>query len=174
MNFWRPTGPFVSAVQTLTAARAESSRVLRAALAKCEASRAQVAAQLACSDSRLSQFVDEQADPTLDIARAALLPLPARMAIAEWIMGDGYRVVAVPDASDATDLEATALIIRQSSELAATHLAACADHKVTRAEGHLLEKAAEPLARLCLGVLELARSAQREGVVSTLHRVKSA
>lgn len=161
MSLLRPTGPFFSAATTLATARAESSRVLRAALAKCEATRAQVAAQLACSDSRLSQFVDEQADPTLDIARAALLPLPARMAVAEWVMGDGYRVVAVPDASDATDLEATATIIRQSSELAATHLAACADHRVTRAEGHALERAAEPLVRLCLGVLELARSAQR-------------
>ena len=165
MSFRRPTGPFVSAAATLAAARAESSRILRVALAKCEASRAQVAAQLACSDSRLSQFVDEQADPTLDIARAALLLLPARIELAEWIAGPGYLVIAIPEATDAADLAASAAIMRTASELAARHLEACADGRVTAREGASLAEAGDAVVRLGLGVIELGRRAMREGVV---------
>lgn len=171
MSAPRHTGPTLSAPRTLSELRREASAALRAALALGEASRAQVAAQLDCSASRLAQYVDDEQDATLDVARAAALPCVSRIALAEWIAGPGYRVVSVPDSSDAHDLAASATLMRGAAELAARHLEACADGHVCAREGGELVAAAEPLVRLALGVLELGRAAVREGVVGVSGRV---
>lgn len=73
--------------------RREVARVVRDGRDACEATHEQVAASIACSSARLSQYVDPAADTTIDVARAALAPEPLRLALASLVAGPRFVVV---------------------------------------------------------------------------------
>lgn len=75
--------------------RRDVSRACREGRDACEATHEQVAAAIACSPARLSQYVDPAADATIDVARAALSPEPMRLALARLVAGERFAVVEV-------------------------------------------------------------------------------
>lgn len=146
--------------------RREVARVVRDGRDACEATHEQVAASIACSSARLSQYVDPAADATIDCARAALAPEPLRVAIAQHIAGERFVVVEVGGGPTvAASLSSHIDAARETAEALQAHLVAISDGRIDRAEGaHLERELDEAISRL-VSLRQIARTAQREGVI---------
>lgn len=150
----------------LEMARREAADALRAGLDACEATRAQLAAGIDCSPARLAQYVDPGDDATICVARAALLPDPARVALAQHVAGERFALVELPHVETGREAIVEALAAqRETSEALAAHLVAIADGIVTRDEGARLVREVDEAIRELLRLRALGEAAVREGVV---------
>jgi hypothetical protein len=158
----RPT----RADHALEHARREAADALRHGLDACEATRAQLAAGIDCSPARLAQMVDAGDDATICVARAALLPDPARVAVAQYVAGERFAVVELPHVETGREAIVEALAAqRETSEALAAHLVAIADGIVTRDEGARLVREVDEAIRELMRLRALGEAAVREGVV---------
>jgi len=158
----------VSADEALADMRRQTARVLHGGLAACEGTRAQLAASLDCGASRLAQMADAHDDATICVARAALLPDPARVALAQHVAGERYTLVELGESDDlGDDMRHAVELQRTSSGALAAQLEAIADGHITAAEGAAIEAASDALLAATLRVRAVAQRAQRERVIAT-------
>jgi hypothetical protein len=116
----------------------------------------------------VAAWLDRDDARAMPLADATALPERTRLVVAEHIAGPGHVVVRLPSATahPGDDLRLAARAQREASDAVAVLLDALADGHITAQEGAELRTRAEALLATVATVLELAREAEREGVVS--------
>lgn len=95
-----------------------------------------------------------------------LLPIAARIELVREVLGETHDVVELPARTRApSDLALVADAQRETGEAVACALRALGAGHLGRAEGAALERECDEAIAVLLTVRELARTAQREGVV---------
>jgi len=142
----------------IVAMRREAAEAVRRSRDACDATHAQIAAQVCCSPARLSQYVDPECDTTIDVARAALAPEPMRLALASLVAGPRFEVRAA-DAEHVRDLHS---IVRELTDVMGVAASSEADGYVSpeEAERELAEWA--DVERVMVARREWLRRAVRE------------
>lgn len=129
--------------------------------------RAVIAAEMGVSVTMLDKWGDPQSGARVPSFAFGMLNGAAFVgAIGEMLDGSGHAVVELPapDAG-AVDMRALAAMQRAASDTLTTSIEAFADGHVTRSEGAAIGSHARRVVSLALGLVELAKTAQREGVI---------
>lgn len=113
------------------------------------------------------RWSDVEDDAQIGVADAAGLPPEHRAALAEYIAGPGYTMAALPavEADGRASMALHSRAMKAAFSLIEKHAAAISDGSVDRREGADVERACDELIREALLVREVARRAQREGVI---------
>jgi hypothetical protein len=126
-----------------------------------------IAAGLGVSRQYLGRLADAEVDSHLSVADAAGLPDAARMELAQYIAGPGHMVAEAPavDSDVRAGMSLHLRALRETTEAVTSHAMAMADGRITRSEGASLEGECDEAIRVLLAVREVARRAQRDGVI---------
>ena len=126
-----------------------------------------IAAGLGVSRQYLGRLADVEVDSHLSVADAAGLPDAARMELAQFIAGPGHMVAEAPvaDTNARAGMSLHMRALRETMEAVTSHGDAIADGNITRAEGATIERECDEAIRVFLAVREVARRAQRDGVI---------
>lgn len=132
-----------------------------------------VAAANGVSRQLLGQWADPERDAAISVADAAGLPADGRMALAEYVAGEGFMVAPLPAAESCrAGIELHVRVLTETTQAVTAHAVAIADGRVDRREGAELECEIDEAIRALLTLRECARQAQREGVVGVaLHAI---
>lgn len=95
------------------------------------------------------------------------LPIAARIEVVEDMLGESHAVVELPAPHDRgeCDMRFLAGAVRQVSDAVSTTLEHATDGHLSRSEGAEIEQRCDRAIGVLLTIRELARSAQREGVI---------
>jgi hypothetical protein len=146
--------------------RRETADVLRNALEQCIGTRAERAASLDCSAGRLAQMLDASDEATICVARASLLPDPARVALAQLVAGERFGVVELPVAAGSRGAVADcARAARHGTAAVASHLDAISDGAITRGEAAVTRALLREAIASLLTLDAACEVAEREGVI---------
>jgi hypothetical protein len=168
------TAPPYSAAAHLDALRAQAARATARAFALLPETQQQLAGRLDCARSRISALADPRSDQRIRLHEAAALPPVAAVVLAEFVAGPAYAVVELPAEDDLGDDMAAAIEAhRESNEAVHEALVACADGRITAAEGERLEREGLEAVRALMRLVELGRLAQRERVIAA-RRIRGA
>jgi hypothetical protein len=163
----KPVAPF-SPEKAREERQVEASRLLDESMTAASAHGPTVAASLGVPESTMQRWRRTRGQ-TLDIQLADVMGLPPevlRLVLERVADSIGLAIVDRPDSLATEDhVGLAAVAMHESADVVAAHAQAIRDRHITRSEGANLERECDEALRPILAIREIARLAQREGVV---------